>query len=98
MSHRLIVRPLAEEDILRAFRWYESELRGLGTQFLEALDEGFDRISENPLHYAEIAGGIRRKLLSKFPFAVFFVFENDEVRVLAVLQHAQNPDIWMSRK
>jgi plasmid stabilization system protein ParE len=98
MSHRLIVRPLAEADILRAFRWYESELRGLGTQFLEALDEGFDRISANPLLYAEIAGGIRRKLLNKFPFGIFFVFENDEVRVLAVLQHAQNPDIWMNRK
>lgn len=98
MSHRLIVRPLAEADISRAFRWYEAEYRGLGLQFLEALDEGFERISESPLHYAEIVGGIRRKLLNKFPFGIFFVFENEEVRVLAVLRQAQSPDIWKGRR
>ena len=98
MSHRLIVRAKAEADILRAYRWYESELEGLGVRFLESLEDGLERISENPLHYAEIADGIRRKLLNKFPFGLFYIFENEEVRVLAVLQHAQNPEIWNSRQ
>jgi plasmid stabilization system protein ParE len=98
MSHRLIVRPKAESDIRRAYRWYETELEGLGMRFLRELNEGFEKISANPRHYADIAGGIRRKLLSKFPYGVFFVFEDQEVRVIAVLQHAQSPDVWKSRK
>jgi len=98
MSHRLIVRPKAENDIRRAYRWYETELEGLGMRFLRELDEGFEKISANPRHYAEITGGIRRKLLNKFPYGVFFVFEDQEVRVLAVSQHAQNPDVWKSRR
>jgi len=76
MSHALIVRPEAEVDIAKSFAWYESELSGLGVQFLDSLDDAFERISSNPLHYADIAGGIRRKLLRKFPYGVFFVFED----------------------
>jgi len=72
MSHRLIVRPIAENDIRRAYRWYETELEGLGMRFLYELNEGFEKISANPRHYAEIAGGIRRKLNNKFPYGVFF--------------------------
>ena len=67
-------------------------------QFPESLDGGLERISENPLHYVVIIGGIRRKLLNKFPFGLFYIFEINEVRVLAVLQHAQNPEILKSRK
>ena len=88
MSYRLIVRPKAEKDIRRAYRWYETELEGLSMQFLHEVNEGFEMISANPRHYAEIAGGIRRKLPNKFPYGVFFVFEDQEVRVLAVMNHA----------
>jgi plasmid stabilization system protein ParE len=98
MSFALNVRPEAELDIATAFGWYESELRGLGIQFLDALDDAFEKIAENPLQYADLAAGIRRKLLRKFPYGVFFVFENSEIWVLAVLQHAQNPNIWKGRR
>ena len=94
MSYRLIVRPEAEADIHNAYQRYEGEVSGLGIQFLEVVDDGLDRISEDPLHYAIIAGGIRRKLLRKFPYGLFFVFDEDEVRVLSVLQQAQSPELW----
>ena len=45
MSHALIVRPEAEADIAKSFAWYESELSGLGAQFLDSLDDAFERIS-----------------------------------------------------
>ncbi len=90
MSYRLIVRPEAEADIRSAYLRYESEVPGLGVRFLDVVDDGLDRISEDPLHYAIIAGGMRRKLLGKFPFGLFFIFEEDEVRVLSVLQQARN--------
>jgi plasmid stabilization system protein ParE len=94
MSYRLIVRPEAEADIRNAFFRFENEVPGLGIQFLDAVDDGLDRISEGPLHYAIIAGGIRRKLLRKFPFGLFFVYEEEEIRVLSVLQQAQSPELW----
>jgi plasmid stabilization system protein ParE len=98
MSYRLIVRPEAETDIRNAYFRYDKEVPGLGVQFLDAVDDSLDRISEDPLHYAIIAGGIRRKLLRKFPYGLFFVFEEEEVRVLSVLQQAQSPELWKRRR
>ena len=98
MTYSLIVRSRAEADALDAFHWYEEEYPGLGVQFLDELDAGFARISTNPLHYAEIAGGVRRKLLSKFPYGMFFLCENDEVIVIAILRQRQREDLWKSRR
>ena len=98
MSYRLIVRIEAEMDIQTGYFRYENEVPGLGVQFLNAVDDGFNRISDNPLHYAIIVGGIRRKLVAKFPYGLFFVFEENEVRVLSVLQQARNPTLWGRRK
>jgi len=98
MSRVLNIRPEAESDIAVAFDWYETEYSGLGVQFFDTLSESFERITSNPLHYADLGQGIRRKLLQKFPYAVFFVLDRGEIWVLAVLQQSQSPDIWKSRK
>ncbi len=98
MSYRLIVRPEAETEINDAYLRYEKEVSGLGVQFLDAVEDGFKLISQSPLHYAIIVGGIRRKLLGKFPYGLFFIFVEGEVRVLAVLQQARNPALWARGK
>ncbi len=98
MTYPLIVRPRAETDALDAFHWYENEHPGLGRQFLDSLEEGLVRVSGNPLGYAEIAGGVRRKLLNKFPYGVFYIFENDEAVVIAIMRQEQRPDLWKSRR
>ena len=98
MTYPLIVRSRAEADALEAYRWYENEHPGLGIRFLDALESGLTRISDNPLHYAEIAGGVRRKLLEKFPYGLFYLFENEEVIVIAIMHQEQRPDLWTRRK
>ena len=98
MTHTLVVRSRAEQDALDAYQWYETEYPGLGIRFLGSLEKGLARISENPLHYAEIAGGVRRKLLDKFPYGLFYLFENDEVVVIAILGQEQRPGLWNSRR
>ena len=98
MTHSLFVRSRAEQDALDAYQWYEKEYPGLGIRFLESLEKGLSRITENPFHYAEIAGGVRRKLLYKFPYGLFYLFENDEVVVFAILGQEQRPGLWDSRR
>ena len=66
-------------------------------EFIEALEEAFSRIAANPLHYEDLGRGVRRKLLKRFPYAVFFLFDKGEIWVLAVLQQSQSPYVWRSR-
>lgn len=51
MTRPLIVSPEAEADIESAFRWYEDQRVGLGTEFLRVVEAGLSSIERNPEQY-----------------------------------------------
>jgi len=40
---------------------------------------------------------VRRKLLRRFPYGVFFVLQDDEVIVIAIMHTRRQPNEWRSR-
>jgi plasmid stabilization system protein ParE len=70
----------------------------LGLQFLDELRASYDRIVEGPLKYQELRSGIRRALLRRFPYAIYFAIEGDVVVVLAVLHASRDPAEWQRRR
>jgi len=73
MSVKLIIRPDAEAEVREAFLWYEEQLVGLGEAFLSELDRELVGILAYPEGHATVRGDIRRALLRRFPFGVFYV-------------------------
>ena len=97
-AYRLVAEPRAELDVAAAYQWYESERAGLGVQFLNQLSVTYDRIAEDPRRYQDLESGIRRALLRRFPYAVYFAVESDLVVVLAVLHVSRTPAEWQRRR
>jgi len=97
MSRRLIVGPAAQADVGAAFEWYEQHEPGLGHKLIEALSLCFDSIATHPGQFARIYGPVRRALLRRFPYAVFFVEDQTVISVLAVMHMARDPGQWKSR-
>ena len=81
-----------------AFEWYENERSGLGLEFLDELRAAYHRIADGPLKYQELRGGIRRALLGRFPYAIYFAIEEEIVVVVAVLHASRDPAEWQRRK
>lgn len=73
MAYRLTVSDRAAREIGEAYEWYEEQRSGLGVRFLEALDANFKLLTQTPQLYAEVRRGVRRALLSHFPYGVFYV-------------------------
>ena len=97
-EYRLISEPRADLDVEAAFDWYENERPGLGLEFLDELRAAYNRIADGPLKYKELRGGIRRALLRRFPYAVYFAVEADIVVVVAVLHASRDPAEWQRRR
>jgi toxin ParE1/3/4 len=51
---RVVLLAEAREDVLEAFRWYESERRGLGKVFRSALNDTLRRVRGSPLTSAVV--------------------------------------------
>jgi len=94
MAYRLTVSNRAVREIGEAYEWYEEQLHGLGAEFIDALDAQLQLITQTPLLFSEIRRGIRRTLLSHFPYGVFYASKGDVVSVLAVVHTARNPRRW----
>lgn len=95
---RLIVRPEAESDLRDAFQWYEAKVPGLGAQFLLSLDATMASIQREPRLYPVLHKGmLRRALLRRFPYGVFFIEGKRNIAVIGVIHAMRNPQTWQER-
>ncbi|MGH7452493.1 MAG: type II toxin-antitoxin system RelE/ParE family toxin [bacterium] len=97
MSYKLIIRPEAEIDIKEAFRWYELRKSGLGKDFILRVDVCLAAIQRNPYAYPVKHKEIRKALLHRFPYGVFYLVEANDVAVIAVFHAKRDPQIWQDR-
>lgn len=91
MTHALEIREAALEEMDAAAEWYEEQVPGLGDEFLAEADAVMDRISVLPGQFPEKHRALRRALLRRFPYAIFFAIREDRVVVVAVLHQASSP-------
>ena len=68
----LLVRPEARHDILEAAEWYDGQQPGLGQHFVAIVEQSFLRIAAGPERFTRAHRGLRRALVHKFPYAVYF--------------------------
>ena len=97
MTHRLNVRPEAESDMSEAYDWYESQHSGLGRDFVDEISACLHRIETDPQLYSKIHGELRRALVQRFPFGVFYIVEPEYVSIIAILHAARRPETWKTR-
>jgi plasmid stabilization system protein ParE len=86
----LVLRKEAEEDIRSARKWYENQRENLGRAFIVEIDRMLAAIEEHPDAYLECFSNVRRALCKKFPYAIYFVRENSDIVILAVLHQRRH--------
>ena len=98
MTREVRLREEADEDLNEAAAWYEAQRSGLGAEFLDSVLAGFRSIAATPLRYALIRGRIRRALIARFPFGIYFIVERSHIVVLAVMHGTRHPRRWQRRR
>ena len=94
MSLPVVYRRKVGRDLAAGFGYYEDQAQGLGDEFLAAVDSGFDAIESYPEMFAQAHGEVRRAVVSRFPYAIFYRVEARRVVVLTVLHTARDPKLW----
>ena len=99
MIRRVIVRPLAVEDIASAATWYEAQCPGLGVDLADEVINAIRRAQEAPALFRILRprDGLRRVLTERFPYRVFFTVIDEILHVHAVLHGAQHDQHWRRR-
>lgn len=89
--------PEADDEIAEARQWYARQRDNLDAEFMHSIDEALTRIATNPNQYPTVYRTLRRAVVHRFPFAIFYDFATDEIQVVAVFHSRRDPEKWKSR-
>lgn len=91
MNYKLCITQEAEQNLHEIYLWFESKRIGLGHDFLLQVDAKLRMIKRDPLLFSEIYKDVRRCLITRFPYKIFYKFEDQNVVVIAVVYGGRNP-------
>lgn len=87
----------AQTDLDAAFVWYEEQAIGLGYEFLDEIDQTIRLLSTFPRFSSEVAEGIRRSLVNRFPYGIFYAIASDRIVIVAIAHLKRAPDFWQGK-
>jgi len=90
--NRVWFLPAALADVRVAVRWYGAEQRGLGDDFVSDVEKAIDQILAFPEAYPAVHRGVRRHLVERFPYCLYYRVEGNGVVVIALLHAARDPE------
>ena len=91
MTYSLRFLPEVEEDVMGGYTWYKEKAVGLGEEFLRIFYAFASEIPRTPLLYPKVHHEFRRRLLKRFPYALYFKIEGHEIVVFGLFHCARNP-------
>jgi toxin ParE1/3/4 len=97
VSISLVLRAEAEKEVDEAFGYYDAQRPGLGPEFLAEVQRVFDRIAVTPLLYAAVLADVRKAVVRRFPYCVYYRAHQDRVEVLAVFHTSRDSTEWRRR-
>ena len=91
MSLSVVFRRIAKREFDDAISWYQDRREGLGREFSVAVEQQLGRIALSPNQFACVRGDVRRAVLQRFPYSIYFIVEDDRIVVLAIFHARRAP-------
>lgn len=97
MRYRFADAALAE--YIAAGEYYNRKVPGLGEAFADEIETGIRAILAGPRTWRIVEDEVRRYLVSRFPYGIYYSIEADESIVIWAVKHLRrNPDYWQDRR
>jgi toxin ParE1/3/4 len=94
----VVYRLAAGRDIAEARRWYDTKRLGLGREFRQAVRVVESLIKTHPDAFPKVHREVRRVLLTRFPFAVYYQrLDPDTVEIIGCLHTRRGPKVLHDR-
>ncbi len=89
--------PGALEEYLGAVSYYAEISPRLAESFINAFESGIEEILTYPDAWQIVEEGVRRYLIKRFPFGIYYCIESDRITIYAVMHMSRDPQYWKNR-
>lgn len=94
---RLEFHPEAELEFIEAAAHYELQVPGLGQRFEAEVRRATDILLDHPDIGSRADPHLRRFILNRFPFTLYYSATSDVLRIEVVAHQSRRPGYWRSR-
>ena len=84
-------RRLAAAELRRDAAWYNLRKTGLGRDFRRAIQAVLDGIVDYPERWPLCQGHIRRAVVPRFPYVIYYESKDDSILVYRVVHSSIDP-------
>ena len=95
---RVLRHPDVPKELEAAALWYEQRQPGLGTDFLDEYQVTLGQILSKPERWREIRGDNRKLNFRRFPYAIVYSLQGEDVFIKAVMHLHRRPFYWAHRQ
>jgi plasmid stabilization system protein ParE len=96
---KVIILPLAKQDIAKSSNWYNLQKKDLGLKFTKAVRSEVKTICKNPDAFVKRYKNVHTAVMKKFPFLIHYLIqkETEIIVITAVFHTSLNSDKWNER-
>ena len=89
--------PEALEEYLGAVAYYAAINSLLAESFIRAFESRMDDVLAYPEAWQIVEDDVRRCLVRRFPFGIYYCIEGDLIMIYAVMHMSRDPRYWKGR-
>jgi toxin ParE1/3/4 len=89
----------ADAEFIDAALFYAERSPDVSDAFISAVEEALDQIARMPRSAPAWPGrpDVRRRVLTRYPYAIVYLLERDEIFIVAVEHVKRRPGYWLGR-
>ena len=87
----------AEIDFDKSYEYYFEGSIKVADTFFRTINYSLENIRQNPFSFPIVYKIIRKYLVKKFPFVIYYQIEDSTIKVIAIFHTSRNPEIWNER-
>lgn len=93
----VVVSDEAEIDFDKSYKYYYEDSTKVADTFFKRINIGFENIKQNPSSYPIVHEDVRKYVVKKFPFVIYYRIVDSAIQVIAIFHTSRNPEIWNKR-
>ena len=88
----------AEMEYAEAIQYHLTIDSRIAENFISEIEHGINAIRRNPLTWRIVENDVRRYLVHRFPYGIYYTSENDFITIWAIMHLSREPDFWRLRR
>lgn len=94
---KLLVLDSAKNDLIEGYKFYEKQKSGLGAYFLDSLYSDIESLVIYAGIHRIVFGEFHRLLSKRFPFAIYYKIQQEDILIYAILDCRREPSRTKSK-